>query len=75
MAKPSTFCLVSGCRKAGSPRPITFGSYSLFRIYCRTHFEELKRLQRQGQRDWGRSHSTGFNARMYYASKKGFHAY
>jgi hypothetical protein len=75
MAKPTKNCSALNCRKRGERRRIFVGTYCQFRCYCDFHFEELERLRRSQAKDWGRARGRGFDARLYYASKRGFHAY
>lgn len=75
-AKRSTLaCSAAGCWKPGQRRQLTLGTHCVFLVYCRSHFDELTRLRRSQGKDWGSSIRRGFDARLYYAAKKGFHAY
>jgi hypothetical protein len=87
MAKPSTFagaavpdpdsrCCVAGCWKAGQRCAIRIGTISHLRIYCRTHLAELERLRRSQGKDWSRTKAdAGFDARLFYGGRRGYHAY
>ena len=74
MAKPSA-CSVTGCKRAAQMIRIDLGTHSHFRRWCRTHALEFARLKAAQGKDWGAKNEGGFSARMYYASKRGYHSY
>lgn len=67
-------CSAKDCKREGEARLLTFGKSAMRTYLCFDHFLELVRLRRDQGKDWGRNRGTG-EARLYYASRCGFHAY
>lgn len=72
---PPNKCCVAGCRDVGQVVKVDLGTHCHFRRWCVFHAREFGRLRAAQGRDWGSSIRSGFDARLYYAGKKGFHAY
>lgn len=69
-------CEVPSCRATGRSCFLEWGPRRFPRTLCHDHRIELQRLVRDQGKDWGRSRKKeGWNARFYYASKRGFRAY
>jgi len=55
---------------------IRIGTISHLRVYCRTHLAELARLRKAQGKDWSRTKAdAGFDARLFYGGRRGYHSY
>lgn len=84
MAKPTkqmlppdgSQCEAEHCSAKAAPALIWFGRRGLRASLCGYHLGELERLLRAQGKDWGRSRKPeGWNARFYYAARRGYHAF
>jgi hypothetical protein len=68
-------CEATQCPYAGMLRDLKWGFRRLSTWLCWYHFRELERLLAAQGADWGGRGGRAGEARLYYASKKGFHAF